>query len=175
MPKHPGGRPTKYDPKYCAEIVAFFEIEAYRKEVSEKSKEFFADGKVKKTAEKYRFVPNQLPTFARFAKKIGVNGDTVVEWAKKFPEFSAAYNEAKESQKQFLITLGLAGASPPASFIFVAKNVTDMRDKQEVESTKTFDVTGLGGLSEEQLDELIKGLQNRVSNRAPREEQASGA
>jgi hypothetical protein len=132
MPKHPGGRPSKYDPKYCAELVSFFSVEPYRKEVSEKSKEYFADGKVKKTSEKYRFVPSDMPTFARFARKIGVNPDTLHEWKKNHPEFSEAYNDAKELQKHFLVTIGLAGAAPPASFIFVAKNVTDMRDKQEV-------------------------------------------
>lgn len=166
MPKHPGGRPSKYDPKYCEELIAFFSVVPYRKEVSEKTKEFFANGDVKKQSEKYRLVPSEMPTFMRFAKKIKVNQDTLHEWKRKHPEFSEAYNEAKEIQKQFLITIGLAGAAPPASFIFVAKNVTDMRDKQEVDTTKTFEVTGLEKLADEELDGLIKGLQNRIGNRA---------
>ena len=166
MKKHPGGRPSKYDPKYCAELVAFFSVQPYRREVAEKSKEYFADGKVKKTSEKYRIIPNDMPTFALFARKIGVNPDTLHEWKKNHPEFSEAYNEAKELQKHFLITIGLAGAAPPASFIFVAKNVTDMRDKQEVDTTKTYEVTGLEKLNDSELDGLITALQNRVSNRA---------
>jgi hypothetical protein len=166
MPKHPGGRPSKYDPKYCEQLVAFFSLEPYRKEVAEKTKEFFANGEVKKTSEKYRILPNDLPTFARFARKIGVNPDTLHEWKKNHPEFSDAYNDAKELQKHFLVTVGLAGAAPPASFIFVAKNVTDMRDKQEVDTTKTYEVTGLEKLNDSELDGLIAALQNRVGNRA---------
>jgi hypothetical protein len=65
-----------------------------------------------------------------------VNGDTLVEWAKpdnetKYPGFSAAYNQAKDLEKEFLVDSGLAGLYPPASFIFTAKNITDMRDRQE--------------------------------------------
>jgi hypothetical protein len=168
MAKHPGGRPSKYDQKYCSQLVSFFSVDAYRKEVAETSQEFFQNGTLKKKAEKYRFVPSEMPTFARFARKIKVNPDTLHEWKKHHPEFSEAYNEAKELQKQFLITIGLAGAAPPASFIFVAKNVTDMRDKQEVDTTKTFEVTGLEKLNDQELDELIAGLQNRAGNRAPR-------
>ena len=48
-------------------------------------------------------------------------------------ELSKSYKEAKEVQKEFLMANGLVGASPPAAYIFTAKNVTDMKDKQEVE------------------------------------------
>jgi transposase-like protein len=135
MPKHPGGRPTKYDPKFCKQMLTFFNVEPYRKEVAEKSKEYFANGELKKESEKYRFVPNELPQFAMFARKIGVHRDTLDAWRKAHQEFSDAYNESKELQKHFLITIGLAGAAPPASFIFVSKNITDMRDEQYLDHT----------------------------------------
>ena len=96
--------------------------------------------------EEYETQPEDFPTLEKFARKIGVNGDTIVEWAKRFPAFSAAYNAAKDLQKEFLMDNGLAGHYPPAAFIFVAKNVTNMRDKTEVEHS--------GGIS---LTELFNG------------------
>lgn len=167
--KHPGGRPTKYLPEHCAGILAWFSVPKYARVVKKESW-------IKKTGRhdiEYETLAGDLPTFEGFARSIGVNGDTIVEWAKKHPEFSAAYNAAKQLQKEFLIDNGLKGHYPPASFIFVSKNITDLRDKQEVESTKTFDVTGLGDLTDEQLDELIKGLQNRAGDRAARENAAA--
>jgi hypothetical protein len=128
--KHAGGRPTKYKPRYCEALIKFF---AARK--SKRVLKAHITGKNDYEKDEYETVPNELPTFAKFARKIGVNGDTIVEWAKKYKEFSAAYNVAKELQKEFLVDNGLAGLYPPASFIFTAKNVTDMRDKQEVEVT----------------------------------------
>jgi hypothetical protein len=153
-----GGRPTDFDPKYTKELVSFFDIEAYKKEVMESNKEYFADGRLKKQFDKFKFVPNKMPTLYRFARKIDVAYSTVWRWAEKgetlqklndkseemvwkeeldkdFVEFCNAYKEAKELQKDFLISLGLAGATPPASFIFVAKNVTDMKDKVETDLT----------------------------------------
>lgn len=149
--KGKGGRPSKYKYKYAKELIDFFDVEAYKKETMEKTTEYFASGDVKKESEKFKLVPNKLPTLFRFSREIGVSKPTVLAWTKarigtrekdltnkkdtrllKYPEFLSAYNAIKDMQKEFLIELGLAGASPPASFIFVAKNVTDMRDKIEV-------------------------------------------
>ena len=136
----PIGRPTKYDPKYCDEIIEFFSIEPTREIVIENTS---AKGDTYYTT---KILPNRLPTFARFARTIGVNKDTLIEWATatandgervelRHPDFSDAYNAAKELQKEFLVDNGLAGLSPPASFIFTAKNITDMRDKIETDVT----------------------------------------
>lgn len=130
-----GGRPTKYKPEYCQQLIEYFDIDAYSKETIEKMTEYFKDGEVKKEVEKYKYVPNKMPTIFRFAQKIGVNEDTLVEWSKVNQEFSAAYKAAKEIQKEFLISLGLSGAAPSPAFIFTAKNVTDMKDKTETDIT----------------------------------------
>lgn len=172
--KSQGGRPSKFKAEFARLLTEFFAVDPYRKEVSEFSKEYYKNGTLKKESEKCRLVPNTLPTLFGFARSIGVDYTTVYRWAERgeddttFGPFCKAYKEAKEAQKEFLISIGLAGAAPPASFIFTAKNVTDMRDKQEVESTKTFEVTGLEKLEDSQLDELITALQNRVGHGAPR-------
>lgn len=122
------GRPTKYKPEYCEEIVGYFSAKPFD-EVE--------------TPYGPKKVANPMPTFHKFAQFIGVNEDTVVEWVKaedkdgnlKYPEFSAAYKRAKELQKWFLIENGLNGVYNATFAIFTAKNITDMRDKTEIDHT----------------------------------------
>lgn len=149
-----GGRPTKFDPSFTTLLKEFFDVEPFALVKVETSTEYFANGKVKKTSEKTRPIPNKLPTLYSFAKSIGVSYWTVQNWMKEGEsiavideelaqeeknellakiELSKSYKEAKEVQKEFLMANGLVGASPPAAYIFTAKNVTDMKDKQEVE------------------------------------------
>src|SRR5438105_2307280 len=146
----PGGRPTKYKPEYCEEIIKFFSVEPYRKEVTAEIKGYGKAGNQNFEKTEYKLVANPLPTLAKFARKIGVNKDTVIEWTKVHEEFSDAYNVAKDLQKDFLVDNGLAGLYPPASFIFTAKNITDMRDKQEVENN--VHLTGFEKLNDDELD-----------------------
>lgn len=159
-----GGRPTDFKPEYTQELVKFFDIEPYKQVITEESKEYTKDGDVRKESNKYRFLPNRMPTLYRFARKIKVDYTTVWRWAnggeitaienkidkaiqdgKATPDdikhlqdlklFCNAYNEAKELQKDFIINIGLAGAAPAPFAIFTAKNVTDMRDKVETDIT----------------------------------------
>ncbi len=169
--KSKGGRPTKYKPEYCAALIAFFSGPPNRKEVMEVSTNDTVNSKggtSRFKKEKYQLVPNDPPFFEDFAKSIDVSDDSIVNWAKKFPEFLVAYNRAKFLQKRFLIINGLAGCYPPASYIFTAKNVTDMRDKQEVDTTKTVEFKGLDNMTDDQLDELIAALQDRVGGGSAR-------
>lgn len=146
-----GGRPTVFKARYAKEIVKFFDIEPYRSEVMKKSTEYYPTGKVKSKKEESQLIANRLPTLFRFSQKIGVVYSTVWRWAEKgdwekedgktkqppkeFQEFCNAYKAAKEIQKEFLIALGLSGSSPPSSYIFTAKNITDMRDRLEQDIT----------------------------------------
>lgn len=159
----PVGAPTKFKPEYTQRLLSFFDVEPYFKDEAEQSIEFGKDGKPRKAMVKYRLLPNKLPTLFRFARDIDVAYSTVWRWAEKgedpelqkklelhiegketlpqaeleklqaLKEFCNAYNEAKQMQKEFLINIGLAGAAPPAAFIFTAKNITDMRDERVTE------------------------------------------
>lgn len=143
------GRPSKFKPEYIDKIISFFDIEPYKKEIMETSEEYFKGdgdiiGTLKKKSEKYRLIPNKLPTLFGFARLIGVSYKTVWSWAfekeeEKLDEdlkaFRNAYNEAKELQKEFIISLGLSGAANAPFAIFTAKNITDMRDKNETDIT----------------------------------------
>jgi len=104
------GRPTKYRPEYCREILEHFNVD-------------FTNAAQTK--------PVPLNFLSAFARKIGVCRDTLGEWTKVHPDFSDAYKKAKALQKEHLITCALLGLFPPAAFIFTAKNITDMRDKFE--------------------------------------------
>jgi hypothetical protein len=133
--KHAGGRPSKYDPKFCEEIVKFFDVP---KSVRVVKAEITGKNDYSKT--EYEDKPNPLPTFSKFARSVGICHDCITDWAKIHPEFTEAYNVAKELQKEFLMDNGLAGLYPPASFIFTAKNITDMKDKTDVDvNVKTYE------------------------------------
>lgn len=120
------GRPTKYDPKYCDEIIKFFDIDAYRQEIQTY---FYKNGESKETPIE---IANTLPLFERFAAKIGVHRDTLQEWCKKHPEFSVAYNKAKDLQHAILVECGLKGLYNGPVAIFTMKNILGWRDKQDV-------------------------------------------
>lgn len=191
------GAPTKYKPEYVAMLLEHFDVEPFYREICEQSVEYFQNGKPKKASEKYKFVPNRMPTLFNFARKIDVAYSTVWRWAERgddpelerrlqnhiegkevlpatefaklasLKEFCNAYKEAKEMQKEFLINLGLSGNTPPAAFIFVAKNVTDMKDE------KKHLLTGAdGGPIDVRLSELSD---NELLNLARRGDGRTGA
>lgn len=193
-----GGRKTKFKPEYIQEIIEFFSIEPYRKELIKFAKEYYTNGKVKKESSEHKLVPNKLPTLFSFARKIGVDYSTVYRWAEKGedePEteealleqgiaqeqiqeildkqsnllrFRKAFNEAKQLQKEFLISIGLAGAAPPAAFIFTAKNITDMRDTHETKNEHI--LRDFKDLKDEELDREIARLKGEIGETIDGEE-----
>lgn len=152
--KAPVGRPSKYDPKYCDEIIKFFDIAPYQKATETIT---FKDGS-QKTVDKT--VANDLPFISQFAKKIGVSRDTINEWSKKHSEFSDALKKAKEMQEAILVTNGLHGLYNPTFAIFTAKNIAGWRDKIEQElygkNGKPLVPNRLGKLNESDLDAMIE-------------------
>lgn len=110
--KDKGGRPTKYDEKYCDELVEFFDRRPNTN----------SDGEI---------TACEFPTFERFAYNIGVHRETILNWVDKHPSFFDAYKKAKDLQKDILIQNGLMGGYDRTFAIFTAKNVTDMRDRVE--------------------------------------------
>lgn len=127
--KNKGGRPSKYDPKYCEEIVAFFNREP--------SVPLIHDGEVMMHKGEPIMVACRLPTFEMFALSIGVHRETLRNWADANPEFFAAYKKAEDYQKEILIQNGLSGGYEKTFAIFTAKNVTDMNDKQQIDHSSS--------------------------------------
>lgn len=123
MAKHPGGRPSKYDPKYCQEIVEFCDIPAF------KTIQIVTTGKNDYEKVEEKEVANPPPFITAFARKIGVSMDTLNEWTRVHPEFSDAFKKAEQIRNEIIITNGIKGLYNPAFAIFTMKNVTDWRDQ----------------------------------------------
>lgn len=122
------GRPTKYKPEYCKEIVDYFSIEHSRIVLRE------ATNSKGETYTKEYEVANPLPLFKTFAGKIGVHIDTMLEWCKIHPDFSESYNKCKYLQEDMLNNNTLRNLYNAKYAQFLAKNITDMRDVKEVET-----------------------------------------
>lgn len=115
-------RPTIYKEQYCKLMLDFFNQPLY----IVKKKEIASGGRKVVIEEE---VPNSMPTFERFALKLGVEHDTLRNWCKKHPTFFGAYKICKDIQKDFLIEHGTKGNYNAAFTKFLAVNVTDLRDK----------------------------------------------
>lgn len=76
------------------------------------------------------------------------------------PEFSATVKSIKQVCENYAERM-LFIKGNPAGPIFALKNYR-WTDTQQVESKKTFEVTGLEDLNDEELDQFIKGVQSRV-------------
>ena len=121
---------SKYDDKYCDEILEYFAvdpIETYQDN----------DGIT-------RFKAARYPTMERFASMIGVTSTTLRGWCEKSERFNAAYQRALEMQRDVLITNGLTGAYNPAFAKFIATTTHGMVEKTAVdvgnEGDKPFEV-----------------------------------
>ena len=126
------GQPTKYKPEYCDRLIKFFDIEPYE---DVELPHYQKDGETLKWTD-FKRMPARLPTLRRFAKKIKVGISSIYRWLDENDgafqsKFRDAFTHAKEIRKEFLIENGLQGLYPPASFKFVAVNLTDMVDKSE--------------------------------------------
>lgn len=131
-PTRPNGRPTKYKKVFCDKLIAFFDIEPWQ----EREIPHYKAGMVVWTD--IKILPVRMPTLRRFAKSINVGIRTLYDWLdsshRSFKEdFSHAFTHAQEIRKDWLIDAAISGAVPPASFKFIAVNVTDMRDRQDFE------------------------------------------
>ena len=109
------GAPTKYDDKYCEEIIEFFGIEPYTIVESD-----YGSVDVR---------PNTFPTLARFALNINVHRDTIHEWTRRHEKFSDAVKKSKDYQEAFLVEAGLMGVIDKTFAIFACKNILGWNDK----------------------------------------------
>lgn len=132
------GAPTKYKEEYCETVLEFFDKPLYEYIYIDEEDD---EGNVKKTVATNKSgepirVPAPLPTKERFAFSIGVHTNTLLNWANENPDFLCAIKKAENLQKDILIQNGLIQAYDKTFAIFVAKNVTDMSDKKELEITE---------------------------------------
>ena len=112
---------VKYHPSFCQEVVSFFEGAAFH--VTEVQKK---DGSITllETAA-------ELPTFAAFAKKIGVTCAELRAWETKHPAFKYACEQARDRQGNILLQNSLRGNYVASFAMFTAKNLLGWTDGKE--------------------------------------------
>lgn len=120
------GRPTKYKPEYCEQILKFFDVPKTR------TLKTITSGKNEYEKIEEKEVAEALPTLTKFALSIEVNKDTIVEWAKEYPEFSVAYKKAKDLEAEFVVENSMKGLYAQPFAIFYMKNCHGWKDKQEI-------------------------------------------
>lgn len=132
------GAKSKYKQEYCQQMLDYFlKNEPYRKEeiptetigTTEKT------GNISKTVTKWEYRANDLPTFEKFAVKIGVHRETLDNWKDEFDEFFDTYETCKNIQEDFLVQNGLLGFYPSNFAIFIAQNYTGLKQKTNTDIT----------------------------------------
>ena len=126
-PRPGEGRPSKYDPKYCDEIIEFFSIPHF------KTIMIITTGKNDFHKEEPKEVANPLPFLSGFARKIDVSVQTLHDWTKAHKEFLEAFTRAKGLQAEMLHCNTLKGLYNAQYGQFAAKNITEWRDKVEID------------------------------------------
>lgn len=138
----------KYKEEFIQELKDYFSAEPYYEAIIKKVTK---DGVVQLNVEK----AFDFPTLSGFAKKIGINRKTIIDWSKKYPEFGEAYEFAKDMQERFIVVNGLKGLINPTFAIFTAKNVLGWRDKHPDEVDQV-NVNNNVNVDDEKLKKLIK-------------------
>lgn len=132
------GRPTKYKPEYCQEIIDHFNQPLYVYETEEKMS---ASGAIKEIKVKKA---NDMPTFNRFALERNVLPDSMMEWVHKYPEFSRAYRYCKGIQTEFITTHALSKNYSEGFSKFFAINNLGMIERSEMKTENEHNVKGYG-------------------------------
>ena len=127
--KHFNPNPNRYKPEYCDAVRKWFNVPHF-KEV-----ETTITTRTGNTIVKKEMQPVPPPHMGAFARSIGVSKAALDGWAQKYPEFAAAYQEAKDMLAEHLIDGGLLGTFNSHFGRFVAVNLTEMRDRTAVDVT----------------------------------------
>ena len=147
-----GGRPTKYKPEYCQDIIDYFS----RKPVEVLYKrEYHKDGEIK--SETPIPMPAEFPTFQGFAHEIGVSTSALYEWIDEHQEFAEAFTRAKQLQESIWLVNGMSNLYNSQFAQFFGKNCLGYKEKTEIEHTgdpQIVNVTNIAVLPDSDLKQL---------------------
>ena len=148
--KHPGGRPTDYDPSFVKKVDEYLKKNQdvwteFHKTRGEKSDSF------------ERIVTVNLPTREGFASYIGVSHDALSDWEIKYKEFGVALANLDAEQKKRLMNEGLAGNYNPiiAKLLLSANHGLAEKTEQKQEHTGEIKLTSADKTIAE-IDSAIK-------------------
>lgn len=110
-----------YRSSFCADMLAYFDVPPFK--ITEVMKKDGSVSLVETAAE--------LPTFAGFAKMLGVTQETLRGWEKRHPAFAEAAEKARDLQYNILVQNSLRGNYSASFAVFTAKNMLGWRDGKE--------------------------------------------
>lgn len=116
----------EYQPEFCARLLAFFDVPPFK--VTEVMKK---DGSVSLVE-----TASELPTFAAFARSMGVTQSRLMQWEEEHPAFAEAAKKARDLQGDILIQNSLRGNYSSSFAVFTAKNILGWSDGKD-EAKKT--------------------------------------
>ncbi len=110
-----------YRPEFCQRLLAFFDVPPFK--VTEVQKK---DGSIS-------FVESasELPTFAAFARTLGVTQSILQDWQEAHPAFAEAAKKARDLQGDILIQNSLRGNYSASFAVFTAKNLLGWTDGKD--------------------------------------------
>lgn len=168
-------RPTKYKEEYCDDIIKYFETcqaeilldvkffqwnknnpisKILNPLAKEEKEETLNASSVKEITQK--LVMTRFPTFIRYALKIGVDEETMLDREKLYPEFLGARAKCKRIQEAILVENWLQWTYNSQFAMFILKNNHWYKDKSETELTgKDWGAIQFTTKEEKEIEELL--------------------
>lgn len=113
-----------YRPEFAQRLLAFFDVPPFK--VTEVQKK---DGSIALVE-----TASELPTFAAFARSLGVTQAQLMKWEEKYADFAQAARKARDLQGDILIQNSLRGNYSSSFAVFTAKNILGWTDGKEAAS-----------------------------------------
>lgn len=110
-----------YRPEFAARLLAFFDVPPFK--VTEVQKK---DGSIALVE-----TASELPTFAAFARSLGVTQARLRQWEEAYEDFAEAAKKARDLQGDILIQNSLRGNYSSSFAVFTAKNILGWSDGKE--------------------------------------------
>ncbi len=149
------GRPSKYNPRYCKQIIDFFTQELYTERI--KSTLTQKNGSV---IDNYELVPNPPLFIGEFAYTLGVDDKTLENWSKSQPAFLLAYTRARQLQQEHIIKLANIGLFNSNFAQFTMVNISEWRIKNNIEHSGKVDAQVF---FDKMLEKGAEAVQNEAS------------
>jgi hypothetical protein len=155
--KRKRGKPTKYRPIYCQQIITFFNRNhTYESEVTHTNKKG-------ESWTSYQTKANPVPLMCDFALYLDTDVATLHRWTKQHEDYRKASTHAQDLQLRHLATVTGLGLYNANWSVFMAKNISKWRDKKDIEHSGQVDSTLFVNKMLDKTDDAIAN-KNRITH-----------
>ena len=84
-------------------------------------------------------IPNPMKFIESFCYSINISLETFMVWVNKYPELKVSYHRAREIQLEHIVNNTLLNLYPSQFSNFVLKNISEWRDKKDIELSGNVD------------------------------------